>query len=392
MDHMSAGTTEGAAPVGDEDSAIRRFLSDDLLDAVIRIGLVAFLVFACIQISAPFKNLLLWGLVLAVALYPLHRRVAMRVAGREGLAATLIVLSALLLLGLPTIVLSSLFAGQMHAAYQAFTTDSVIIAPPDPSVAAWPLIGERVFAAWSAAATDLHAFLESLQPRLGKIVQSVLSTTAGTMRDVVLFLASLVVAGIMMAYGEPGERAAGRILVRITGHTDGRVQKLITATIRSVAIGVVGVAFVQALLLGVGFALAGIPVPGLLALVAMLLGIAQVPALVVTLPAIVYLWWGGDASVASNIGWSVYLVVAGMSDNALKPLLLGRGVDSPMPIILIGVIGGMISAGMVGLFLGAVLLAVAYQVFMDWVGRDEIERPAEATAESCSTPLDATGQ
>jgi predicted PurR-regulated permease PerM len=171
------------------------------------------------------------------------------------------------------------------------------------------------------------------------------------------------------------------------------VHRLITATIRSVAIGVIGVAFVQALLLGVGFALAGIPAAGLFALVAMLLGIAQVPALVVSLPAIVYLWWAGDASTVSNAVWSAYLLVAGMSDNALKPLLLGRGVDSPMPVILIGVVGGMISAGMLGLFVGPVLLAIAYQVFMDWIGREEIPPAGESatTTESYSTPLDAPG-
>lgn len=389
---MSTEAKERSRPDGNGDSAARRSLSDDLLDAVIRIALIAFLVFACFQIFTPFKNLLLWGFILAVALYPLHRRLATRLGGREGFAATLVVLASLLLLGLPTVALSSLFAGQMHAAYEAFAADSVIIAPPDPSVAAWPVIGERVFAAWSAAAKDLRAFLESLQPQLGDIVRRVLATAAGTMADVMLFLASLVVAGIMMAYGEPGGRAAGRIVDRLAGRVNGpRIHKLITATIRSVAIGVIGVALVQALLLGVGFALAGIPAAGLLALVAMLLGIAQVPAFVVSLPAIAYLWWAGDASIAGNVTWSIYLLVAGMSDNALKPLLLGRGVDSPMPIILIGVIGGMLSAGMVGLFLGPVLLAVAYQIFMDWIGRGEIEpsHEAAATTESYAAPLDA---
>lgn len=368
-------------PDGTGDPAIRRFLSEDLLDAVIRIALVAFLVFACLRIFAPFVNLVLWGLILAVAMYPLHRRLSTRLGGREGLAATGIVLASLLLLGLPTLALSSLFAGQMHAAYTAFAAAAVTITPPDPSVAAWPLIGDRLFAAWSAAATDLRAFLESLKPQLGDVVRRVLSTAAGTMADVALFLASLVVAGVMMAYGEPGGRAAGRVLDRLAGRVSGpRVYRLITATIRSVAVGVIGVAFVQALLLGVGFALAGIPAAGLLALVAMLLGIAQVPALVVSLPAVAHLWWTGDAAIASNVAWTIYLLVAGMSDNALKPLLLGRGVDSPMPVILIGVIGGMIAAGMVGLFLGPVLLAVGYQLFMSWIGREEIEPAGEAAA------------
>jgi len=377
-------------PADHETSAIRRSLSDDLLDAVIRIGLIVFLVFACIRIFAPFTNLLLWGVILAVALYPLHRGVAARLGGREGLAAALIVLASLLLLGLPTVVLGSLFAGQMHAAFAAFTTNSLTITPPDPSVSEWPLIGGRLFAAWNAAATDPRAFIESLQ--LGEITRRVLSVAASAMGGVLLFLAALVVAGIMMAYGDPGSRAAGRVLDRLAGPANGpRMHGLVTATIRSVAVGVIGVAFVQALLLGVGFAGAGVPAAGLLALIAMLLGIAQVPALIVSLPAIAYLWWAGDASTASNVAWSVYLLVAGMADNVLKPLLLGRGVDSPMPVILIGVLGGMMAAGMVGLFLGAVLMAVAYQIFMEWIGRGGPE-PADETAapisDSSATLLD----
>lgn len=371
----------------DDDSAIRRFLSDDLLDAVVRIGVVAFLVVACLRIFAPFTNLLLWGLILAVALYPLNRRVAARLGDRDGLAATAIVVAALLLVGLPTLVLGSLFAAQIQAAYAAVAANAVTVAPPDPSVSQWPLIGERLFAAWSAAAADLRGFLGSLQPQLGDLARRMLSTAASTIGEVVLFLAALVVAGIMMAYGEAGSAAARRILDRLAGSGNGlRLHHLITATIRSVAVGVIGVAFVQALLLGVGFAWAGIPFAGLLALVAMLLGVAQVPALIVSLPAIAYLWWGGDGSITSNVAFSVYLLVAGMADNVLKPLLLGRGVESPMPIILIGVVGGMMSAGMVGLFLGAVLLAVGYQLFMDWVGRGEAVRAGEAAAPTSGSP------
>jgi predicted PurR-regulated permease PerM len=152
------------------------------------------------------------------------------------------------------------------------------------------------------------------------------------------------------------------------------LQSLSAATVRSVAIGVIGVAFIQALLLGIGFIMAGIPAAGVLALVVMLIGIVQLPAAIISLPVIAYLWWAGDGSTMSNIFYSIYLLVAGMADNVLKPLLLGRGVDAPMPVILLGALGGMASGGIIGLFVGAVLLAVGYQVFMDWV--DHVEEVA----------------
>jgi predicted PurR-regulated permease PerM len=351
-----------------DTDVIRTIVSQDLLDVLVRVGLIGILLVMSFRIFSPFLSILLWALVLAVSLYPVHLKLVGKMGGRQGASATVIVIVGMLLIGTPTIALGSLFAGYIHETYQAFATNSVTVNPPRPEVAEWPIIGERMYAAWSAAASDMPAFLEELQPQLGVLTARALSTAASTMGDVLLFLGALIIAGIMMAFGQSGSDAMGRILSRLSGPENGpRLHNLTTATIRSVATGVIGVAFIQALLLGVGFAFAGIPAAGLLALVVMLVGIVQLPALLVTLPVIAYLWWGGDASTTSNVIWTIYLLVAGMADNVLKPLLLGRGVDAPMPVILIGALGGMVSAGIVGLFVGAVILAVGYQLFMDWV-------------------------
>jgi predicted PurR-regulated permease PerM len=351
-----------------EEKRLRDALSRDLMEVLIRVGLIGFLIVVCLQIFAPFASLMLWGLILAVSLYPLQLRLMGRLGGRSGLTATLIVLVLIVVIGYPTVVLAGLFVDQIHSAYQAFATNSVEIGPPAPSVAQWPLIGAKVYEVWSQAASDLPALLASLQPQLGNLSRTLLGIAAGTMGDVLGFIGALVIAGIMMAFGDSGSGATERILGRLSGAANGpRLHRLMTATIRSVATGVIGVAFIQALLLGAGFALAGIPASGLLAVIVMLLGILQLPAVLVSLPAIGYIWWAGDAGTVGAVVWTVYLMVAGMADNVLKPLLLGRGVDAPMPVVLIGALGGMISAGIVGLFIGAVLLAVGYQLFMDWV-------------------------
>jgi predicted PurR-regulated permease PerM len=154
--------------------------------------------------------------------------------------------------------------------------------------------------------------------------------------------------------------------------------------VRSVAIGVIGVAFIQALLLGVGFIFAGVPGAGPLAIVVMVLGIVQLPATLVSIPVIIYLWVGGDASTTSNIIFTVYLLVAGLVDNVLKPMLLGRGVDVPMPIVLLGALGGMVSAGIIGLFIGAILLSVGYKIFMDWVDETSENQEVEGSASASS--------
>ncbi len=365
-----------------DKASVRKMLSDDLTNVLIRVGLMAFVVFLCVRIFAPFLGLMLWALILAVTLYPLSKILARRIGGRQGRAATILVISGLLLIGVPTVMLGSSFATDIHDAYTGFKNNEISVKQPSPKVAEWPIIGKKVYNAWQAAATDLPAFLKKLQPQLANFANHALSAAANTAGAVFMFLGALIISGIMMAYGESGNQAMRRIFSRLTGPKKGpELHKLSTATIRSVATGVIGVAVIQALLLGVGFVLAGIPAAGVLAMVVLLLGIAQLPALVVSLPAIGYLWWSGDASTASNIFFTVFLLLAGMADNVLKPIFLGRGVDAPMPVILLGALGGMITSGIIGLFVGAVLLAVCYQLFMDWVddAEESVPRPPNRT-------------
>jgi predicted PurR-regulated permease PerM len=347
------------------------------MDLLIRVGLIAFVAILCARIFAPFTGLLLWALILAVALYPLHRGLASRLGGRQGAAATLLVIGGLLLIGVPTVMLGSSFASHVHNAYTAFENEEITFKSPSPGVADWPLVGKQIYNTWSAAAEDLPRFLHENKEQLTHLSKRALSVAASTAGALMKFLVALIIAGIMMAYGEAGNLAMRRIFCRLASPEKGpRLHNLSTATVRSVATGVIGVAFIQALLLGVGFIAAGIPAAGVLALLVMIVGILQLPALIISLPVIAYLWAVGDASTTVNIVFTIYLLLAGMADNVLKPMLLGRGVDAPMPVILLGALGGMVSAGIIGLFLGAVLLAVGYQVFMEWVDEGEADETA----------------
>jgi predicted PurR-regulated permease PerM len=168
-------------------------------------------------------------------------------------------------------------------------------------------------------------------------------------------------------YGEKGSRSAVRIASRIFSPEKGPlIAVLCTATIRAVAQGVVGIAFIQMMLIGVAFVIKGIPAAGPLALAVLLLGIMQLPATLITIPVIIFVFATEGASVATII-FSIYVFIAGLADNVLKPLLLGRGVDVPMPVVLIGALGGMVTGGVIGLFIGPVVLAVGYQLFWQWV-------------------------
>lgn len=366
-----------------DDTLTQDVRSRLFMDAVIRLGLIGILAWMSFRVFSPFLGLMLWALILAIAIYPLQQRLAARSGGRPGRAATLLVLGLVLMIGVPFVMLSASFASHIQEVNTAFQNGTLTISRPNSSVAEWPVIGEKVYAAWSKAADDLPEFIEENKVVLENVVKRGFAMAANSAVSALAFLASLVVAGIIMAYGAQGSAAMERIFRRLAGPQRGRqIQKLATATVRSVATGVIGVALIQALLLGVVFFLAGIPAAGVLALVVMVLGIAQLPATLVSLPAIAYLWSSGDFSTTHNVVFTVAMLVAGFADNVLKPMLLGRGVEAPMPVILIGALGGMVSNGIIGLFVGAVVLTVAYQLFMEWVDQapaaDTLQRQGTA--------------
>jgi predicted PurR-regulated permease PerM len=217
------------------------------------------------------------------------------------------------------------------------------------------------------ASTDITGLIQRFGPQLKTAGLALLGTVTGLGAALLVFFISLIVAGILMAYGENGHRSAVLIASRISGPENGnQIADLCTATIRAVAQGVVGIAFIQMLLIGIGFIVMGIPGAGLLALAVLLIGIMQLPATLITIPVIIFVIMTQGVSTATIV-FSIYEFVAGLADNVLKPLLLGRGVAVPMPVVLIGALGGMVTGGVIGLFIGPVMLAVGYQLFWRWV-------------------------
>ena len=350
------------------DYEFEKRASSRLLDVLIRAGLIGVLAVLCYRVFAPFLTLMVWALILAVTLYPLHRSLARRIGGRQGLAATIVVIGGGLLIVTPTAVLMNSFGSSILHFVNAVQQNTLEIPAPPESIQEWPIVGNRLHDAWSRAHTDLPGLVESMQPKIGELARKALSVVASIGLGILQFLASFIVAGILMAYGEAGARGSRAIFERIIGVERGATfARLSTATIRAVAQGIIGIAFVQAMLVGLALLLAGVPWAGVLAAITLVLSVAQVPALIVILPAIGYIWASGDYSNGAAIAHTIILLLSGMADNVLKPLMLGRGVDAPMPVILLGALGGMATGGIGGMFVGATLLALGYQIFMNWV-------------------------
>jgi predicted PurR-regulated permease PerM len=367
------------------DPDLEKRLSGRLLDVLIRAGLVFAMAVLCYQIFSPFLALMVWALILAVTLYPAHQKLAHRMGEKQGLAATTLVLGGIALIGIPTAVLMFELGDSVQDFIGRVRDNTLQIPAPSPGVAEWPIVGKRIHGLWSQAHSDLPAVVQSLQPKLGDVAKNVLGIVASIGGALLLFLVSFIIAGIIMAFGQSGARSTVSIFDRIVGTGQGEeFAKLSTATIRAVALGVLGVAFIQAIVVGLLLMIAGVPFAGVLALIVLVLGIAQVPALLVTVPVIVYIWMSGDYGTVAAVIYTVLLVVAGMLDNVLKPLLLGRGVDAPMVVILLGALGGLATHGVVGMFVGATLLALGYQIFMRWVATNPDTAAAERKSQAAS--------
>ncbi|WDE97140.1 AI-2E family transporter [Lentisphaera profundi] len=343
-----------------------------MMDLLIRMTLILYLCSLCIKVFAPFALIMLWALIIAIVLYPLQQKLAIRMGGKQGRSATLVVMISCLLIGLPVISLGASLVDHVQNIYSTYEAGNLDIKPPSENVKEWPVLGPQIHKVWSEASNDFTDFLIEYKEPIKSFSKKAMAKGGSAIASVAMFLGAIVIAGFMMTWGESGSQAMKRISNRIVGSGRGeKLNSLSVMTVRSVTTGVIGVAFIQALIIGIGLLMAHVPMAGIIALLVMFLGILQVPAALVIIPVLAYMWMGTENSVLFNGFFTLYFIIGGLSDNVLKPILLGRGVDAPMPVILIGALGGMVASGLIGLFLGATLLAVAYRIFMDWVDHPE---------------------
>ena len=349
------------------DKEVEKIVSRKVIDLVIRIGLIGFLVVRCYQIFKPFIGITLLSIILAAALYPLHALLVQKMGGKDGRTATALVLAIMLIVFTPATLLAFNFADSTTELVKQIQNGTLQVPSPADSVAKWPLVGDKLSTLWLEAHNNLGDVLAKYETKIAVITKKLLGYAASAGSAILMFFVALGLAGIWMAYASSAHAALNDIAKKMAGDEIGEsLVDLSTATIRTIAQGVVGIACVQALLLGVGFVLVGIPAPGIWALLVLLFGIVQIPAALVSLPTIIYVFSTNDSTTVA-VMYAVYAVIAGSVDNILKPLVLGRGVNAPMPVILLGALGGMASSGIIGMFLGSVMLTLGYQLFMAWV-------------------------
>ena len=352
---------------------IRRDLARNTLAILCILGLIGLSVWVLL----PFLAATVWAVMIVVATWPLFKSLELRLGNRRPLAVALMSVAMLLLMVLPLwLAVDTILehSGQLAAAGKSLAANGV---PPPPAwVKTLPLVGDRVAATWAqldaAGTSGIVAKVTPYAADTGKWVLAQVGSVGGML---IQFLLVVTIAAILYSSGEGGARLARRFGRRLAGDRGENSIILAGQAIRGVALGVGVTAIVQTVLGGLGLAVAGVPFASLLSAVMLMLCIAQIGPMLVLLPAVGWMYWMGDSAWATFL--LVWSLIVGSLDNFLRPMLIKRGADLPLLLIFAGVIGGMLSFGLIGIFVGPVVLAVTYTLTLAWIedalGKDEPE-------------------
>ena len=349
----------------------RRFINR-AIEAAVRIALLALLVSWCLSIAEPFLVPIVWGVIVAVATYPGYRWIEARTGGRRTLAAVLFTMLMIVVVVVPAAVLADSLINGTRAAAAAFQAGRLAIPPPPEWLTSWPFIGDGLHAFWQLAVDNIEAAVQEVRPWIAAVGKWLLGAAAGAGVAALQFLLALLIAGVLLARADEGSRLMHAIAQRFSPEHGSTYTGVAEQTVRSVALGILGVALLQGLLAGIGFLVAGLPGAGLLTLVCIVLGVIQLGVGLVVIPVVIYLF--STAETFTAVSFLIYAIVILPLDNILKPLLLGRGVKLPIVVVFVGAIGGFIRYGIVGLFVGAVIFTLGYGLLIAWL------RPGERGA------------
>ena len=340
-----------------------------MIDTVLRIVVLFLLIAWCIGIILPFLEPVIWGAIIAVALHPFFARVKRWMGNRNMLAGVLLTLLILVILLLPTAwVIKSLVEGIQSLVIQ-FKNQTLVIPPPAPSVAGWPLIGKPISDIWLLASQSLESVITTYREPLSKLGMTFLGPLGGFGKSLIMFFVSVVIAGVFLIKADASADFVRKLIRRLVGERSDEIMPVTGATIQSVAKGIVGVALFQFLAAGIVFLLAHVPLAGFWAFAVLVFAIVQLPSGIVIVPVVIYLFSVKELMPA--ILWTIPLLVIALSDNVLKPLLMGKGSSVPMLVIFLGAIGGFIFSGLIGLFTGAIVLSVGYNLMVHWIGEGQ---------------------
>jgi predicted PurR-regulated permease PerM len=358
--------------VEDEDgeASLLGLSNEALLVFVIRIVCIALLADWSLVLIKPFVAVIVWSVIIAVAIYPVFTWLSLKLHGRRKLAAVVITLFGLFVVLGPVAWLGVSLVESTQQLSARFGSGTFVVPAPIESVRGWPLIGQEIYDFWLLASTNLRELLVQVAPQLKPLGARLLGAAGSLGLNLVEFVVAAGISGFLLIPGPALVQSVKNLLCHVAAARGEAFVDLAGATIRNVSRGVIGIALLQTLLAGVGLLVAGIPAAGLFSFLILLLGIVQIGPAIIIFPLIVWSWFRLDATMAAL--FTIYMLNVSLFDNVLRPLVMAKGLNTPMLVIFIGAIGGTLAHGLIGLFVGPIVLSIAWQLLMVWT-RDVTE-------------------
>jgi predicted PurR-regulated permease PerM len=354
----------------------------DLTGTTLQVLWIGILIAACFWIMRPFLPSLIWAAMIVAATWPLMLKVQALLGGKRGLAVAAMTLAMLLLFIIPfSLAIMAIIENADRIAAWVKTLETQAL----PTLPGWmtglPLVGPKLGAAWESLSTGPERLSARVAPYAGQLLNWFLSQAGSIGMIALQFLLTVIIAAILYANGETASIGVIRFARRLGGNRGEEVAVLAASAVRGVALGVVGTALIQSLLGGLGLAVAGVPAVTVLTGVMLILCIAQLGPALVLIPAVIWLYWSDQTTWGTVL--LVWAIFVGTMDNVLRPILIRKGADLPLLLIFAGVIGGLITFGIAGLFIGPVVLAVTYRLLAVWVNGEEpvpMKEPADGSS------------
>lgn len=341
------------------------------IDTYIKIVALSILLIWSFSIIQPFVMIIVWSVLVSVTLYPYYLKIVKMFKGKkQGLVTTLFILVLLSIIVVPSLNLASSAVDSTMEFKESYESGSIKVPPPPRTVKEWPLVGEKIYKVWALANNNLESFTLKYKEEIGGVLGTLFNSFTGMIGSVFLALFALIFAGVFMLSADGGYKSSVLLANRLMPGKGEETISMIVSTIRSVVKGILVVAIIQAGLAYIGFAIIGLPGAAIFTVLVLIFAIIQIPPIIAMIPAIAIVFSTSESTPA--IIFTIYSIIVSMSDSVLKPILLGKGLQTPMLVILIGALGGMMFMGMLGLFIGPVILAIAYQLYNAWVA-EEIE-------------------
>lgn len=340
------------------------YKSKQIFEVILQLGLVFLILGFCIKLLLPFMMPILWAIILAIVLYPGFNFLQKKLKGRKSLASFIIVAVLLTIIIAPTVLFVNSVSSTITELKSGVESGTLKVATPGQNIKDWPIIGEKAYDLLYSLSTDLKTGLLQYKEQIVEVSKKLLGTVLSSTVALLQIILSVIIAGILMV-STSAQDLATNFIRRIAGDFGDEFLNISVSTVFQVVKGILGVAIIQTLIQAVGLFGCGVPFAGVLTLLCLMLSIIQVGPIIINLGVIAYLFSLDNTTAA--LGWTVFFVISGLSDNVLKPLLLGKGALVPMLVIFLGVIGGFMMSGFVGLFVGPIIFSIGYKLFVAWM-------------------------